>query len=414
MSPLRLVLGGLLLVTLPALPLAAATPRGGYPASRQPIVAPTAGEHKVTRGETLWSISQKHGTSVGAIMDYNHLPDHNVREGMILRVPPRVVEQPPPPPGNQHLHTVRRSEDFWDIADRYEIKPSILGRANPTVNPNKLQEGMVLVIPAGEEGDRTTRPSQPPLKPTPQPQQPRPSSSMVQHTVGENETFYSIGRRYGVSMESVVAANPGVKPERLRAGMKVWIPSKNGGVSSTSNKPTSASTSPSSQKPAVYRGETHKVKEDESIASIAKRYGVTESALMRENNLTEDDVIYVDDLLKIPSSGRVASAPPTAPSQGSKPSAQTSSSSTKPAPSTPTGSKPKPPTSSGGATPANTVGNDGTIRSYIVSSGENEATICDAFGITKQQLYDYNRLSPNTKLKAGDEIAIPKVTGRKR
>jgi hypothetical protein len=71
---------------------------------------------------------------------------------------------------------------------------------------------------------------------------------------------------------------------------------------------------------------------------------------------------------------------------------------------------PKP---SGGA-PANTVGTDGVIRSYIVSAGEDENTICDAFGISKQTLFSYNRLSATTKLKPGDEIAIPRVSRGKR
>jgi hypothetical protein len=44
-----------------------------------------------------------------------------------------------------------------------------------------------------------------------------------------------------------------------------------------------------------------------------------------------------------------------------------------------------------------------------VSAGENENTICEAFGISKQALFDYNRLSSTTKLKPGDEIAIPRV-----
>jgi hypothetical protein len=59
--------------------------------------------------------------------------------------------------------------------------------------------------------------------------------------------------------------------------------------------------------------------------------------------------------------------------------------------------------------PANTVGADGVIRSYIVSEGETEATICEAFGISKEQLYEYNRLPATARLKAGDEIMIPRV-----
>lgn len=394
MFSIRPLSGGLLVVLLPALPLVAASPRG-YP-DRPASVAPTVVQHKVARGETLWSISQKHRTSVGAVMDYNHLPDHNVREGMILRIPPRVADNG----GYYHaprIHVVKRGEDFWGIAERYRVPSSQLAKANPNINPNRIHEDMELIIPS-QEG--TVPPNQDTPAPKPQPQ-PQPGS-MIQHTVGENETFYSIGRRYGVPMDRVVAANPTVRPERLRAGMKVWVPTRNGATPAPApNKPRQT------ENTARVRGSTHKVKEDESIASIAKMHGVSEAALLRENDLEADDVIFVDDVLRIPgtSSGTVYSS--AAPAQ-TKPSTSTTSTST--------ASKPKPqtkPASSGGSTPANTVGTDGTIRSYIVSDGENENTICDAFGITKQQLYDYNRLSPTTKLKAGDEITIPRVAKKR-
>lgn len=374
--------GFLLAVVVAAGPLAAAPPD----------TAPAVVDHKVTRGETLWSISQKHHTSVGAIMDYNHLPDHTVREGMLLRIPPNVRESTPS--HRHHVHVVRRGEDFWDIADHYDIKPSALAKANPNVNPNRLHQDMELIIPVEEQGDVSTRREDP----APRPQ----AAAMAQHTVGENDTYYSIGRKYGVPMEAVVAANPNLPPEKLRAGMKVSVPSK--------NPPPPAAPSNAKSKPGdtatAARGRTHKVKDDESIASIARKYGVSESAILRENKLKEDDPIYVDDILKIPggspavaSSQSPQSKPPSAP-----PKQKTVVSLDKP----PANSQPV-------NSPPNTVGSDGAIRSYIVSAGENENTICEAFGISKQTLFDYNRLAATTKLKPGDEIAIPRVSkGRKR
>jgi len=53
--------------------------------------------------------------------------------------------------------------------------------------------------------------------------------------------------------------------------------------------------------------------------------------------------------------------------------------------------------------------NDGVIRSYIVGAGEDENTISEAFGISRKQLLEYNRLSSSTNLKPGDEIMIPHV-----
>lgn len=378
MCSFRALQGGMLLMLLTALPVEAAPPRG--PAPRSSTV-PDYAEHKVTRGETLWSISQKHQTSVGVIMDFNHLPNQTVREGMILRIPRRATEDPRKL--RQHIHVIESGETFWSIAEKYDVAPALLAQANPNINPNRVHEDMELIIPVREGADVTTRDDPAPPAPSPK------SGSMIQHTVGENETFYSIGRRYRVPMDSIVAANPSVKPERLRAGMKVWVPSKN----PAPVKPTT----PAATKPVNAR--THTIAEGESIASIAKKHGVSESDLLRENKLDDDDAIFVGDVLKIPGSGNYAS--PARQPQG-KPDAGT--------PSKP----PSAPTKPAGGTPPNTVGNDGTIRSYIVSAGEDESTICEAFGISKQQLYEYNRLAPGTRLKPGDEIAIPRVAKVKK
>jgi LysM repeat protein len=342
-------------------------------------------------------------------MDFNHLPDHTVREGMVLKIPPNVVESSPPV-RHQQVHVVKRGEDFWDIADHYKIKPSVLAKANPDVNPNRIHADMKLNIPVEDTADKSPRRDEP-TTPRPKP------ASMVQHTVGEDETFYSIGRRYGVTMEAVVAANPDMPPERLRAGMKVWVPSKNPPASPPPSAPPAKQPAPTkvAENTTPSRGRTHVVKENESIAIIAKKYAVSESALLRENKLTEDDPIYVDDVLKIPGSGSsataAASSPPKAGTTPTKPTASTTKTGTTPTKPTASAAPPKSPAS----TPPNTVTGDGTIRSYIVSAGEDENSICEAFGISKQTLFDYNRLAATTKLKPGDEIAIPRVAkGGKR
>ncbi|MFZ4766859.1 MAG: LysM peptidoglycan-binding domain-containing protein [Roseimicrobium sp.] len=372
MSPLG-VLHRSLLVLFIATRLAAAPLR---------YAVPDYTEHRVQRGETLWRIAQSHKTSVGAIMDFNRLPNEFVRENMILRIPSRAVVDERTP--RQFVHVVQNRETLLGIARHYNIDLEALVNANPTVF--RIHEGMELIIPAW-----TQRQSVPinerPLVPQP--------SSLLTHVVTEEDTYYSLGRRYGVSMDSIASVNPTVRPERLRPGMKILVPSKN-----TSNKYLPSPNPPNNvlrpkPKPVPEtprRRNSHTVTDEDSLASITARYGVTTSALLKENNLDEDDIIYVGDTLKIPDVTTkrrepVAPEPPPPPSR--------------PAPTK--------------KTPANTVASNGTIPSYIVSDGENETTICDAFGISKQQLYEYNRLSPETKLKVGDEIAIPRVaTGRKR
>lgn len=387
MFPISASLRGLLMATVvasAALTLSAAAPRS--PAANHV-------EHKVTRGETLWSIAQKHRTSVGAIMDFNHMPNEVIREGMLLRIPSAAVEDPRKV--RRQIHIVDEGETFWSIADDYHISPQLLAKANPNINPNRVRADMEILIPPREEVDTNTLAEE----------RPAPPATTILHTVTEGETFYSIGRRHGVSTESIAAANPTIKPERLRAGMKIVVPSKKSGV---------VTPSPAKNKPGIIdqpaRNRTHTVAKDESIATIAKKHGISETALLRENNLDDDDVIYVGDELKLPAGKRTPTTAqtPTKPvvtKTVRPPPAPEKPAPVKPAPTRPAPNTPAPPV---------TVGSDGTIRSYIISNGEDENTVCDAFGITKQQLFEYNRLPPGTRLKPGDEIAIPRVTSKPR
>ena len=136
-------------------------------------------------------------------------------------------------------------------------------------------------------------------------------------------------------------------PERLRAGMKVWVPAKN--APTPQQPPPPPAKQPSQPKIAEgttpSRGHTHVVKENESIALIAKKYAVSESSLLRENKLTADDPIYVDDVLKIPSGGATtasASSPTKTGTPPTKPTAsntKTGTTPTKPAASAPSPSR---------------------------------------------------------------------------
>jgi hypothetical protein len=46
------------------------------------------------------------------------------------------------------------------------------------------------------------------------------------HTVRYGETLASIARRYGLGLDSLLAANPGVRPERLKVGQAINLPAR--------------------------------------------------------------------------------------------------------------------------------------------------------------------------------------------
>jgi len=90
------------------------------------------------------------------------------------------------------------------------VTESDLERANPSLNIHRLHPGARLTLPAAE----------------PPPARTAPAKNMVNHTVRGDETFSAIARHYGISLSDILAANPGVIPERLYDGLVVKVPTK--------------------------------------------------------------------------------------------------------------------------------------------------------------------------------------------
>jgi LysM repeat protein len=114
-----------------------------------------------------------------------------------------------------------------------------------------------------------------------------------EYVVEKGDSFYSIGRKFGVSPTAISKANPGVDSTRLRIGQTLQIPAP----------PTAAAGSEagngSSLGPAVGAPEVYVVKSGDTLTRIATRHGTTVAALKALNNLATDR-INVGQKLKIP------------------------------------------------------------------------------------------------------------------
>jgi LysM repeat protein len=47
---------------------------------------------------------------------------------------------------------------------------------------------------------------------------------MSTHTIVSGDTFWNLAQKYGCTLESIIAANPGVIPEQLQIGQIVHLP----------------------------------------------------------------------------------------------------------------------------------------------------------------------------------------------
>ena len=101
---------------------------------------------------------------------------------------------------------------------------------------------------------------------------PRASAQGVagRHTVQAGETLYRISRAYGVAVEDIVKANPGLTAESLKKGSTIVIP----GVARSGETQAGG-------RPAIRT--THVVKAKETLWGISHEYGITLDELVQAN-----------------------------------------------------------------------------------------------------------------------------------
>ena len=110
----------------------------------------------------------------------------------------------------ERMHTVARGENLSVIARRYGITLNALVQANPGAVPRLLLPGARLRIPAPAPGDDPTPPA---LR-----------TDVQTHRVRPGDSFWTIARAYGVSLNDLVGANPAADPRTIQPGQTVQIP----------------------------------------------------------------------------------------------------------------------------------------------------------------------------------------------
>jgi LysM repeat protein len=180
---------------------------------------------------------------------------------------------------------VQPGENLFRIALRYGVTVNAIASANGLANTRHIYVGQRLVIPTSGS------PSTPP------------TSSGGVHVVQRGENLYRIALRYGTSVQALAAANGIVNTGRIYVGQRLVIPG--------------ASSPPPSTPPAS--GSTYVVRRGDTLSAIALRYGVSTWSIARLNNISNPSLIYVGQVLHIPSGGSPSTPPPSSP-----PSAPTS------------------------------------------------------------------------------------------
>ena len=135
-----------------------------------------------------------------------------------------------------YRHVVIAGETTESIAKKYDIPTDLLKAANPGLG-NSVMKGERLRVPDKSKIEQG-KPAEPDKvqeavqEVTPQPstqptevQQQKPDNEPIKHLVKKKETLYSIGREYGVTVDEILQANPGLTPA-IKIGQTIYVPKK--------------------------------------------------------------------------------------------------------------------------------------------------------------------------------------------
>ena len=128
------------------------------------------------------------------------------------------------------------------------------------------------------------------------------------YKIAKGDTFATIAKRHGTTIQKIAKANPGVHSNRLKVGQILVIP---GAAPSSGSSPAAPGSGIGHSESAS--SEVYTVKSGDNLTRIAKAMGTTPKAVRAANNM-KTDRITVGQKLKVPVKGAAGAA--SAPAEG--------------------------------------------------------------------------------------------------
>lgn len=171
----------------------------------------------VQRGDTLFRIAQRYNITVEALARLNGISNpNNIEVGQRLLVPANPGEAPV-----AHYHQVQPGETLHSISQAYGLDPTLLAELNALQPDQEIVVGQYLnVLIGGSEPLFENAASH-------LDEMSFLSPPVVVHRVARGETLFRIAMAYGVTVNDLVAANAIPDPTLIYAGQELIIPNIN-------------------------------------------------------------------------------------------------------------------------------------------------------------------------------------------
>ena len=206
-------------------------------------------------------------------------------------------------------YTVKKGDNLWTIARRYNVSLNELYAANGLGTTSILSIGQQLQIPVEGSTATVTAPSPDTYQPTSF------NQGSTEYMVKRGDSLSKIANQFDTSVRAIKAAN-GLSSDLIRVGDKLVVPvsSSSTGTSSAMTAAPSDSISSSSTAPSFSASgaRTHTVKSGEYPGKIASQYDMTTDELLALNGITDPRKLQVGKVLKVSGSSSTANVDPPA------------------------------------------------------------------------------------------------------
>lgn len=190
----------------------------------------------VQKGDTLYSIAMANNTTVDELKKANNLTSNILSTGQLLKIPSALLPE--------STYIVKKGDSLYSIANKYNTTVEELKRIN-NLTSNTLSIGQVLKLPSDKASNVEKE------------------ENTISYTVQKGDSLYSIARKYSTTIDKIKDLN-NLTSNVLSIGQVLLIPTD-----------TNLET-------------TYTVQRGDSLYSIAKKYDTTVDRLKQLNNLSSN------------------------------------------------------------------------------------------------------------------------------
>ena len=224
--------------------------------------------YTVQEGDTLISIAQKYDTTVHEIAVTNSITNPNlIYVGEVLKIYP----------GNRSIikrkkvftttYIVQSGDTLTSIAIRFDTTVQAIAELNDLQNPNLIYVGEILKIPTNSRGNLAAPSSRQYIK---------------TYIVQSGDTLTSIAKKFNTTVERIAHLNNIINPNLIYPGQILKI-----------------ETSINSSTRGYNFNTMYTVRKGDTLLGISRKLDVDYKELIQKNDITNPNLIYPGEVLKI-------------------------------------------------------------------------------------------------------------------